>query len=131
MIRTSKLERGRAFCLKLMVSPEPEAQAKAKQINVQDEVKRLAPSLAKLNWNAWMAIRAAIVGHFMFTKESLSEQKKTDLLMDVVAQSTCQTGISLSTTELSALCKDNLPTLGVLYDGDFCNTSLPRPSLTS
>ena len=110
MIRTSKLERGRALFLTLMVSPESEAQAKAKQINVQDEVKRLALRLAKLNCNAWMAI----VGHFMFTKESLSKQKNNDLLMDVVARSTCQTGISLSTTELSALC--NLPTLGVLYE---------------
>ena len=73
MIRTSKLERGRALFLTLMVSPESEAQAKAKQINVQDEVKKLAPSLAKLNWNEWMAI----VGHFTFTKESLSKQKRT------------------------------------------------------
>ena len=73
VIRTSKLERGRALFLKLMVSPESEAQAKAKQINVQDKVKKLAPSLAKLNWNEWMAI----VGHFTFTKESLSKQKRT------------------------------------------------------
>ena len=28
----------------------------------------------------------AIVGHFIFTKESLSEQKKTKLLMDIVDQ---------------------------------------------
>ena len=95
MIRTLKLERGRELFLKLMVSPESEAQAKAKQINVQDEVKRLAPSLAKLNWNGWMAI----VGHFTFTKESLSEQKKTELLMDVVARS-CMRGLRPATRNL-------------------------------
>ena len=33
-----------------------------------------------------------------------------------VWHSTCQTGISLSTTELSTLCKDNVRTLGALYE---------------
>ena len=53
---TSKLERGRTVFLKLMLNPESEAQAKTKQLNVQDEVKRLAPNLAKLNWNEWMLL---------------------------------------------------------------------------
>ena len=61
---TSKLERGRTVFLKLMLNPESEAQAKTKQLNVQDEVKRLAPNLAKLNWNEWMAI----VGHLCSPK---------------------------------------------------------------
>ena len=52
----SKLERGRTVFLKLMLNPESEAQAKTKQLNVQDEVKRLAPNLAKLNWNEWMLL---------------------------------------------------------------------------
>ena len=76
----SKMEKRKALFLLLKASPESEAQAKVKQLNVQDEVKRLAPGLAKLNWNEWMAI----VGHYTFTKESMKEQKKTELIMDAV-----------------------------------------------
>ena len=76
----SKMEKRKALFLLLKASPESEAQAKVKQLNVQDEVKRLAPGLAKLNWNEWMAI----VGHYTFTKESMNEQKKTELIMDAV-----------------------------------------------
>ena len=60
-----------AGSLKHKLKPQP---------NLQGEVKRLAPSLAKLHWNEW----TAIIRHFTFTKESFSEQKKTELLMDVV-----------------------------------------------
>ena len=76
----SKMEKRKALSSLLKASPESEAQAKVKQLNVQDEVKRLAPGLAKLNWNEWMAI----VGHYTFTKESMNEQKKTELIMDAV-----------------------------------------------
>ena len=46
----SKMEKRKALFLLLKASPESEAQAKVNNC-VQDEVKRLAPGLAKLNWN--------------------------------------------------------------------------------
>ena len=51
---------------------------KVKQLNVQDEVTRLASRLAKHNQNEWMAI----VEHFTFTKELLNEQGKIELIID-------------------------------------------------
>ena len=85
-----KMEQRKALFLLLKASTESEAQVIVKQLNVQNEVKRLATCFAKLNWNVWMAI----VGHYTFTKESMNKQKKTELIMDVVTRD-CIHGLRL------------------------------------
>jgi hypothetical protein len=75
----TKMERARSLLaeLKTMVK-EPDLVTEAKA--VEDEVKRLSASLAKLNSHEWIAIAE----HFAYPKASLEEQEKIDLIIKAV-----------------------------------------------
>jgi len=76
---TSKTQRAKSILSRLKEkSSKPQAQAQ--EINIEEELKRLGPSLSKLDRQEWIAIGE----FFVDTKASLNEQKKTELIMRAV-----------------------------------------------